>query len=93
MENQTECLLLIAAVFVSVPPTPKAFQENNLKETIISALTCGWPVVLRFDFTSVFCTVASWVCLARVEGDMPVLFSDRIFLLGYDAGGVPHKFL
>lgn len=38
MENQTECLSLIAAVFVSVPPSPKAFQENNLKETIIPAL-------------------------------------------------------
>lgn len=41
MENQTECLSLIAAVFVSVPPSPKAFQENNLKEAIIPALTWG----------------------------------------------------
>jgi hypothetical protein len=45
-------------------------------------------MVLRFDFTSVFCTVVSWVGLAQVEVGMLVLFSDRIFLLGHDPGGV-----
>lgn len=74
--HKTECLSLTDAV--SVPhPTPTPFRKITSRSPLLQSWLEGWPMVLRFDFTSVFCTVASWGCLAQVEGGLLVLFSDR----------------
>lgn len=87
--KQNAFSLHTAAVFVSrTPPNPTPFEKITSRSPLLRPSLEGRQMGLRFDFTSVFCTVASWVGLAQVEGGVLSLFSDRIFLLGHDPGGV-----